>query len=210
PLIADVNGDGRANIVVGSNPYGTTTSRGLRVFGDPGWVETRSVWNQHAYHVTNVLEDGGIPDSFEASHRASTFDGWPVGGAGGSFRANASVPPHGFYDPAPDLVFDYPSVDTSRCKAADRVTVSVWVDNVGAAPAPAGILARLYMDGEVAAEANTSVSLAPGEGERLAFFISSPGSPREALLVVNEDNRVSECGGTTTNVMNVLDVGCPF
>ena len=36
---------------------------GVRVFGDAAgnWVRTRRVWNQHAYHITNVDEDGTIP-----------------------------------------------------------------------------------------------------------------------------------------------------
>ena len=25
------------------------------------WIPTRRIWNQHAYHVTNVREDGTIP-----------------------------------------------------------------------------------------------------------------------------------------------------
>jgi hypothetical protein len=25
------------------------------------WVQSRRIWNQHAYHVTNVREDGTVP-----------------------------------------------------------------------------------------------------------------------------------------------------
>jgi hypothetical protein len=28
---------------------------------DDRWVPARRIWNQHAYHVTNVREDGTIP-----------------------------------------------------------------------------------------------------------------------------------------------------
>ncbi len=67
PVIADVDNDGQADIVVASNAYafdcGGTKQSGIRVFGSKsgGWVRTRRVWNQHAYHVTNVNEDGSIP-----------------------------------------------------------------------------------------------------------------------------------------------------
>ncbi len=70
PLVADVDNDGNADIVVVSNSYSSivcpkdnSKQRGLRVFGDDQgkWVRTRRVWNQHAYHVTNVDEDGTIP-----------------------------------------------------------------------------------------------------------------------------------------------------
>jgi hypothetical protein len=36
---------------------------GITVLGDPtdSWVTARRIWNQHSYHVTNVLESGAIP-----------------------------------------------------------------------------------------------------------------------------------------------------
>ena len=30
------------------------------------WIPTRRIWNQHAYHVTNVREDGTHPGAPEA------------------------------------------------------------------------------------------------------------------------------------------------
>ena len=66
PIVADVNGDGVAEIVatglidqyVGYDVgYG-----GVHVFGSPGnWSSARPVWNQYMYHVTNVNEDMTIP-----------------------------------------------------------------------------------------------------------------------------------------------------
>src|SRR5262249_28367703 len=75
PVIADVDNDGHADIVVVSNAYasggteyqcndGTAIAQsGVRVFGDANgtWVRTPPVWNEHAYHVTNVTPDGVIP-----------------------------------------------------------------------------------------------------------------------------------------------------
>jgi hypothetical protein len=62
PLVADVDSDGHAHIVAVSNAYSSincdgTKQRGIRVFGDSkgNWVRTRRVWNQHAYHITNVI-----------------------------------------------------------------------------------------------------------------------------------------------------------
>jgi hypothetical protein len=38
------------------------------------WVPARRVWNQHAYHVTNVEEDGVIPpDEQPVWQRINTF-----------------------------------------------------------------------------------------------------------------------------------------
>ena len=62
--VADVDGDGAAELIAGFNDTcAASTNEGLHIFGDAGgnWVRTRSIWNQHNYHVTNVDDDGGIP-----------------------------------------------------------------------------------------------------------------------------------------------------
>ncbi len=64
--IADVDADGEAEIVVpnGLHPsYGGTARHGISVIGDSAgsWRSGRRIWNQHAYHITNVDDDGGIP-----------------------------------------------------------------------------------------------------------------------------------------------------
>lgn len=65
PVVADVDNDGSAEIVVVSNENtdGVTNSLPLQVVGEAEdrWVQARRVWNQHTYHVTNVHEDGTIP-----------------------------------------------------------------------------------------------------------------------------------------------------
>lgn len=85
PAIADVDGDGRAEIVVGANNWSYGTVTGLFVIGGAGndWVATRAIWNQHAYHVTNVNADGTVP-AIELQH-------WLVPGLN-AFRTNAFAP----------------------------------------------------------------------------------------------------------------------
>ncbi|RMG94924.1 MAG: hypothetical protein D6705_14890 [Deltaproteobacteria bacterium] len=64
PVVADVDNDGSAELLVVSNPYnGPQTAPSLQVIRDvqDRWVPARRIWNQHTYHVTNVLEDGTIP-----------------------------------------------------------------------------------------------------------------------------------------------------
>jgi hypothetical protein len=63
PVVADVDDDGSADIVVVSQPTGATMSPTVQVFEDAEkrWIPARRIWNQHAYHVTNVREDGTIP-----------------------------------------------------------------------------------------------------------------------------------------------------
>lgn len=72
PVVADVDNDGNADIVFAtSNESGFCSQRslasvfnnGIEVWADASdaWVSARRIWNQHAYHVTNVYENGAIP-----------------------------------------------------------------------------------------------------------------------------------------------------
>jgi hypothetical protein len=64
PVVADIDNDGSAEILVVSNtlfggnlPYTITAIRDA----EDRWIQGRRIWNQHTYHVTNVREDGVIP-----------------------------------------------------------------------------------------------------------------------------------------------------
>ena len=58
PVIADVDGDFKAEIVFSTNnDSGFKLDAGIEVWGDlrDNWVSTRPIWNQHSYHITNVI-----------------------------------------------------------------------------------------------------------------------------------------------------------
>jgi len=79
PIVADVDDDGSAEILVSSS---NTDNAGLHAIRDKEdrWIQARRIWNQHTYHVTNVREDGTIPQ-FETPHW-STLN---------TFRTNAQI-----------------------------------------------------------------------------------------------------------------------
>jgi hypothetical protein len=65
PVVADVDNDGSAEIVVVSNEttddeLGSPTVQVIRDAEDR-WIQARRIWNQHTYHVTNVREDATVP-----------------------------------------------------------------------------------------------------------------------------------------------------
>jgi hypothetical protein len=92
PVVADVDNDGSAEIVhVSSENFdGQQTAPTVQVVRDEGdrWVQARRIWNQHTYHVTNVREDGTIPE-FEKAHWTRT----------NTFRTQAQIGESGICDP---------------------------------------------------------------------------------------------------------------
>ena len=90
PVVADVDNDRSAEILVVSNrcpmqdpcPFGRVEQPALAVYGEARsrWVPARRIWNQHAYHVSHVREDGTIP--------AQSTPSWQ---ALGTFRTQAQI-----------------------------------------------------------------------------------------------------------------------
>jgi hypothetical protein len=82
PVVADIDNDGSAEIVVVSNSYDGNEEPTVKVIRDAEdrWIQARRIWNQHTYHVTNVREDGTIPQYEPAS--------W---GALNTYRTNAQI-----------------------------------------------------------------------------------------------------------------------
>jgi hypothetical protein len=66
PVVADIDNDGSAEVLVVSNETidgmddGAPALQAIRDVDDR-WIPARRIWNQHQYHVTNVREDGTIP-----------------------------------------------------------------------------------------------------------------------------------------------------
>lgn len=92
PVVADIDNDGSAEIVVTSSDsiYGHPALPTVQVIRDPQdrWAPARRIWNQHTYHVTNVREDGTIPqvepphwtrqNTFRSNSQLSRVSGCPV------------------------------------------------------------------------------------------------------------------------------------
>jgi hypothetical protein len=91
PVVADVDNDGSADILVVSNGSGGQYPA-LQVFEDEDkrWIPTRRIWNQHAYHVTNVREDGTIPAKMKKNWQLLN-----------TFRTNAQIENGGDCAPPP-------------------------------------------------------------------------------------------------------------
>jgi hypothetical protein len=168
PVVADVDNDGQADVLVVSNDYykdilgivcdGGVTTSGLRIYGSPNnsFVRTRRVWNQHTYHITNINEDGTIP-LVEANN-------WTEPGLN-NYRQNKQ--PDGVFG-APDAIVAllYP-------KCFGVFSLVALVRNLGSASLPPGAKVTFYKgempNGEVIGEATTKLALYPAQAEQVAI-----------------------------------------
>jgi hypothetical protein len=134
---------------------------GLFVLGDPGdrWVRTRPIWNQFAYHVTNVGDLGEIP--------ATEVDNWSVP-ALNNYRTN--VQGKGVFN-APNLVVTLEAI--ARCADSD-IRLSAVVRNAGSRGVAAGVQVEFVRTGPGAetsiATTATTRPLLSGESERVTVI----------------------------------------
>ncbi|HNC94882.1 MAG TPA: VCBS repeat-containing protein, partial [Myxococcota bacterium] len=80
PLIVDVDNDGATEVVLASNNYGFPGWNGISVIGDMNgsWRPSRPIWNQYAYNIRNVEDDGSIPRHPDAFWKS--FNNFRTGG----------------------------------------------------------------------------------------------------------------------------------
>ena len=207
PIVVDVDNDGKSEVVI-PEPNTDTTRGGIEIWedADNNWVRTRRIWNQHAYSVTNVTEDGQIPRVPEYNWTRSRLN---------NFRQN--VQPGGLFD-APDFVVR--EIFRLDCDES-QFTLAVVVGNDGSLSVPAGILThvvvtadddRVFDLGTVA----TTDWLLPGESEQLTVVFDLPEAPQVTGIVlsatVDEDGmggqRYNECNDDN-NAATSNPITCP-
>ena len=141
PIIADVDADGGAEIVIphGRNMHGTTTT-GFTVIGSASdsWAPARPIWSQHAYYDGVVNDDYTLPTNPIAPWRATN-----------TFRAASSQMPSGL--DLPDLRVGTPDACIAQCWQ-DSLEVWVPVENGGTADAPLVDLIFEAIDGTTRSE----------------------------------------------------------
>ncbi len=133
PVIADVDNDGSAEVVIPENKNGGG-SPGVEIWDDAdgNWVRSRRIWNQHSYHITNVSETGVVPSYEEPNWLDDRFN---------NFRQN--IQPDGVHF-APDLF-----VESVELGCSFDFSISVCIGNDGMLGVPAGvkIVGSLDIDG---------------------------------------------------------------
>ncbi len=144
PVVADVDNDGNAEIVFCSNNDAGTCSiginhpNGIAVWGDASdtWVSARRMWNQHAYHVTNVMESGAIPTIEPENWK--TYNGRKYN----TYRSNPRA-----YGVAPDLRvagIQVSSPDAACGQLSKKLDITVEIRNEGDERVGPGVVVAFY------------------------------------------------------------------
>jgi hypothetical protein len=137
------------------NP-GPTTAFGVRVIRDrlDRWINTRQIWNQHAYAVTNINDAGTVPRT------SQWMKNWTVPGLN-NFRQN--TPGSGTTaNASPDLTVKDAA---TTCNGADA-TVTIDVCDRGTEPVADGLKVAVYAGsppGALACVAVTAQPVYPGQ-----------------------------------------------
>jgi hypothetical protein len=220
PVIADVDGDNNTEIVVVSNDlhhtnpqltcpsYGANVKarHGVFVYGDAAdkWVRTRRVWNQHAYHITNIAADGSVPHPEPVS--------WVAPQGLNNYRQSSQGA--GVYN-APDLQV---SLAAGLAGCPGSIHLDALVQNHGSLGVPAGVAVTFYAgqspNGTLIATAKTTQALLPGQYEVVsADYPLMTGDTTSAFYVVVDGDAmgmgaVSECL-EDNNEASVTQVSCP-
>jgi hypothetical protein len=222
PVIVDVDNDFHAEIVQIANNYsgvsGTCQThwnydassgpkRGIMVVEDAKnrWVPTRPIWNQHAYHVTNVCD--GVNDDLCVG-RNNTPGAIPVGQKQNwsvnylnNFRQN--VQGEGIFD-APDLRITEIEPVNARCGDDGSLTVDVEVTvaNRGARGVAAGATTEVFAqkgsnNAVSIGTVQTTSRLLPGQSETVSMTWQVPMRYETGMVdlraTADADMQFNEC-----------------
>ena len=158
PIVVDADGDGRTNLIYQANSdrfqrdcadpiedrpdffpechesdppnYCESGNHGVYALRDvhDAWVGTRAIWNQHAYHITNINDDATLPVTWEAPWEQFN-----------TFRANrqGEIPLN-----APNPTVHSLSINTLFCP--EQITLSFVVENAGTRAIAADMPISIY------------------------------------------------------------------
>lgn len=177
PMISGTPGTGNVCRSVMLGPV-----QGIRVYRDmqDRWVDSRPIWNQHAYSVTNIGDFGEVPKT------SSWLNNWEQQGLN-NFRQNVQ----GVLDPSavPDLTSNM--TQGISC-GASAMTVNAQVCNRGTKKVAPGVPVAVYLGTTSSAPLGcttaTLTTLDPGDCEKVSCDITPlPTSAIDLRIVADDD-----------------------
>jgi hypothetical protein len=192
PLVLDADGDGHADIILGDSSFNkeqfdTTNGiyyNGMRMISghSKNWANTRNIWNQSSYHVTNINDDMSVPQ-----HEANS---WEVHN---TYRANLLL--NGNSVAAIDATASYIQVKDNGSSAAS--TFKVRIGNAGGKILPIGAPVSFYQTPpnspvgtapQLVGTVLTTKALGSGEFEDVAYSYSGSLAGFGQLTIVANDH----------------------
>lgn len=178
PVIADVDNDGHAEILVANQ----SNNEGIVVYKDKtnSWAPARKVWNQHAYSITNINDDLSIP--INAVPNFTIYNNY--------HSALALAPGQALGD---DLQAEIVSICEEDC-AAGWLRVVLRVLNHSTRDIPAGIQVAIYAQNnsgnQFLGTAITPAVIPAGYSSEGLVFSAPADAVRDAqgILVVADDD----------------------
>ncbi len=222
PIIADVDGDFRSEIVTSVNDYAGTlgcaatdpllpasrfaTGHGIVVLRDEmdRWAASRPIWNQHAYHVTHVGDRGEIQRSslVPRNWRDARLN---------NFRQNSQGRLAALGSPDLTTTAD-PGPLVLMC-VGDRGTLRARMCNRGTLPVPVGSVVSMRADSAMGMElcrASVASTIEPGACAEVTCEAMFPTRSIDVYIVADPDNAQMEClEGNNTSRIRAVQCGTP-
>ncbi len=210
PVIADVDGDHAADIVVAENDLAYPPYHGIRVYHDrlEGWARTRGMWNQHAYSITNVNNDGTIP-AHPVSHwlkpKLNTF--------------HSNVANYFGDGPSPYAAPDLTVSEVSAACDGSTLNLSATITNQGASPVASGLKVSFYRGspasgGSLLGVTTITSPIAPGTSATVGLSVGAqPAAGSNQVFIVADDDGTgagqnTECDETNNSASGSVDFSC--
>ena len=178
PVVADVDGDGSAEIVLASNSRDDNPGwAGITVYGhvEDLWAQSGATWGVHDFAVTNLGSDGQVPTDPDPA--------WLVHNV---FRARPNIDSPA----APNLQAAIVDVCVGTCDGGP-VKVSVVVSNVGGVPVRVGTPVTLFGvrgSTRIPLQSLPLPAINEGTSTQAIVFELDPDQLEDALIVVVDDD----------------------
>ncbi|GAB6013537.1 FG-GAP repeat domain-containing protein, partial [Viscerimonas tarda] len=198
PVIADINGDGHAEIITTGSPTGNGTNGTLRIYGASGatkWAPARDIWNQIAYNPLYVNDDLTIPQHpISPATKFVAADGTITRPYNNFLQQSTLLSSEGkIATEGSDLTFKTGAPRIVGYDASGNLEVKVTIVNIGGAPFTGPIEFRVYSykgdppvytllaPNPMFTDANAS-GLAAGDERDISFTIPQASLPTDGAF----------------------------
>ncbi|HCH64596.1 MAG TPA: hypothetical protein DFR83_17450, partial [Deltaproteobacteria bacterium] len=179
PSVADIDNDGSAEIIIGSNNYWMSGWSGITVFGHngSGWMKSGPTWHSHDFAVTNINPDGSVP--------ASPAPWWQTYNV---YRARPATD-----TAAMNLFPSFVDVCAASCEPGGTIEATVHLSNDGGVNSAPDVGVSLYADNGgvltlIERQVRADVVATGVQTESMTFQFTVEQLGTDGLVVIADDD----------------------